>query len=141
MTKLLRIICPTDFSDCSKQALIYAHALAKISGGIVDCVHVIDSKNLEAIMMASVYASAGGYTQNIENLREHAQDQLDKLVAREHFRGVELTAHLRNGNIEEEIAALAQEAGGMWADHPDINESVGWVRSLREGMYRESIEE
>ncbi|MFQ6028756.1 MAG: hypothetical protein ACE5Q6_14835 [Dehalococcoidia bacterium] len=42
---------------------------------------------------------------------------------------------------KEEIAALAQEASGTWVDHPDIKDSVEWVRSLREGMYRESIEE
>ena len=62
-----------------------------------------------------------------------------------------LPGHERSGYIysevdtstlpKEEIASLARESGGMWADHADIKDSVEWVRSLREGMYREGIEE
>jgi hypothetical protein len=37
--------------------------------------------------------------------------------------------------------SLAREAAGIWSDHPDIKDSVEWVRNLREGMYRGSIEE
>lgn len=34
---------------------------------------------------------------------------------------------------EEERHALAREAKGMWADHPEITDSVKWVRELRQG--------
>ena len=37
---------------------------------------------------------------------------------------------------EEERDALAREAKGMWADHPDIKDSVEWVRGLRQGLSR-----
>ena len=37
---------------------------------------------------------------------------------------------------EEERDALAREAQGMWADHPDIKDSVEWVRELRKGLFR-----
>jgi hypothetical protein len=40
---------------------------------------------------------------------------------------------------EEEIKALARGTRGMWADHPEIKDSVEWVRDLREGRYREGI--
>ena len=42
---------------------------------------------------------------------------------------------------EEEIDALAREAKGMWADHPEIKDSVEWVRELRQGLYRGIPEE
>ncbi len=42
---------------------------------------------------------------------------------------------------EEESKALAREAQGMWADHPEIKDSVEWVQDLREGMYREGVKE
>jgi hypothetical protein len=37
---------------------------------------------------------------------------------------------------EEEIDFLAQEAQGMWIDHPYIKDSVEWVRELRRGLFR-----
>jgi hypothetical protein len=39
-----------------------------------------------------------------------------------------------SGLTEEEIYALATEARGMWSDHPEITDSVQWVRDLREGL-------
>ena len=39
-----------------------------------------------------------------------------------------------SGLTEEERDALLAEAKGMWADHPDIKDSVKWVRELREGL-------
>ena len=37
---------------------------------------------------------------------------------------------------QEEIDALFKEAKGMWADHPEIKDSVQWVRELRRGLSR-----
>lgn len=42
---------------------------------------------------------------------------------------------------KEEIDALARDAKGMWADHPYIKDSVEWVRDLRKGLFRGTIEE
>ena len=41
-----------------------------------------------------------------------------------------------SGLREEERHALAREAKGMWVDHPEITDSVEWVRGLREGLSR-----
>ncbi len=38
-----------------------------------------------------------------------------------------------SGLHEEERHALARAAQGMWADHPEITDSVKWVRELRQG--------
>ena len=39
-----------------------------------------------------------------------------------------------SGLTEEERDTLAREAKGMWADHPEITDSVQWVRGLRQGL-------
>jgi len=39
---------------------------------------------------------------------------------------------------EEEIDFLAQEAHGMWIDHPDIGDSVEWIRDVRKGLIRDN---
>jgi nucleotide-binding universal stress UspA family protein len=41
MIKLERILVPTDFSDCSKQAIKYACELAKRFGSELDLLHVV----------------------------------------------------------------------------------------------------
>ena len=47
----------------------------------------------------------------------------------------EIQAEIRaldlSGKSREEIIALAKEAEGMWSDHPDIKDSVSWVRAIR----------
>ena len=40
------------------------------------------------------------------------------------------------GLTGEEVAALFIEAKGMWSDHPEIKDSVRWVRELRQGLSR-----
>ncbi|GEM_PF-4533370 len=42
--------------------------------------------------------------------------------------------HLRAPVDEETNQALAREAQGMWKDHPDIKDSVSWVRAIRQGL-------
>ena len=39
-----------------------------------------------------------------------------------------------SGLTQEERDALFIDAKGMWADHPDIKDSVEWVRQLRWGL-------
>lgn len=46
-----------------------------------------------------------------------------------------------SGLTEEERDALFKEAKGMWADHPEIKDSVEWVRELRRSLYRGFPEE
>ena len=41
-----------------------------------------------------------------------------------------------SGLTQEEVDALFKEAKGMWADHPEIKDSVEWVRELRRGLSR-----
>ena len=39
-----------------------------------------------------------------------------------------------SGLTQEERDALFREAKGMWSDHPEIKDSVKWVRQLRWGL-------
>ena len=39
-----------------------------------------------------------------------------------------------SGLTEKERDALFREAASMWADHPEIKDSVEWVRELRKGL-------
>ena len=41
-----------------------------------------------------------------------------------------------SGLTGEEVTALFIQAKGMWSDHPEIKDSVKWVRELRQGLSR-----
>jgi hypothetical protein len=42
---------------------------------------------------------------------------------------------------QEKVDALAGEAKGMWADHPEIKDSVEWTRGLRSNLRQGDPEE
>ncbi len=39
-----------------------------------------------------------------------------------------------SGLTDAEVNYLFLEAKGMWTDHPEISDSVKWVRELRRGL-------
>lgn len=111
MSDFKKILCPTDFSDNADYALRYASALARKHGGSVDVVHVVDSGVLGAGGLDGIYVSSADVHHSIENLKQHAQQQLDHLTKKEHLLGVEVTPHLREGHAADEVAAASDELG------------------------------
>jgi len=109
MTAFKKILVPTDFSDFSQEALQYACAFAKISGGTVECVHVVDLTFLAAGGASSVYASTADVDRSMKALREKAKKELDHFVRKEHLLGIDVVAHLREGIAADEIVKLAGE--------------------------------
>lgn len=109
MTAFKKILCPTDFSDYSEHALRYAHALAKQFGGTIDCVHVVDMGFLNDGAVDGVYVTSADLHMSLEAVKEQAGKELDTFVQREHFRGIDITPHLRTGHASEEIVRLAEE--------------------------------
>ena len=41
-----------------------------------------------------------------------------------------------SGLTDAEVNCLFLEARGMWTDHPEIRDSVKWVREIRRGLSR-----
>ena len=111
MTEFKKILCPTDFSDYSEHAMRYADAFAKSSGGAIDCVHVVDMGFMSDGGVDGVYVSSADLHRSLESIKEHAREQLEHYVRKEHFLGAEVTPHLRSGHAAGEIAALADEIG------------------------------
>lgn len=112
MTQFKTIVVPTDFSDNADQAVRYAHALASTTNGKVHCVHCVDVGFAASGVVDGVYVSTAELHASLDSLKQHAQEELDKYVKLEHFRGIEITPHLRVGPAPDEIAALADEVGG-----------------------------
>jgi len=106
MPTFKKILVPTDFSEFSQYALKYACAFAKVSGGSIECVHIVDTTFAST---GGVYAPAASLEKSLDAVRAQAKKELDHFVRKEHLLGVELKAHLREGVAADEIIKLADE--------------------------------
>jgi nucleotide-binding universal stress UspA family protein len=109
MVSFKKILVPTDFSEYSDYALRYANAFAKMSGGTIDCVHVVDTTFLGDAGVGGVYVSSGDLERSIEAVKAQAEKELKHFVRKEKLLGTEVTPHLRDGHAAEQIVALADE--------------------------------
>lgn len=109
MTNFKKILFPTDFSENSEHAALYAKALAARSGGTIDCVYVVDMGYDLNGPTGGVYATAADMQRSSDAILAHAQEELDALVRKEHLLGAEVVAHLRAGHAAEEIVKLSVE--------------------------------
>ncbi len=108
MISFKKILVPTDFSEFSQYALKYACAFAKISGGSIECVHIVDT-TFSTVGSGGVYAPTASLEKAMQAIRAQAKKELDHFVRKEHLLGVEVKPHLREGIAGEEIVKLADE--------------------------------
>ena len=111
MSEFKKILCATDFSEYSEYAMRYATAFAKISGGTIDCVHVVDTGFVKDGSMDGVYVSSADLQRSLESIKASAEKEMEHFIRKEHFLGVDMTPHLREGHAADEIVKLAGEIG------------------------------
>ncbi len=111
MSDFKKILCATDFSEYSEYAMRYATAFAKISGGSIDCVHVVDTGFVTDGSVDGVYVSSADLQRSLESIKATAEKELEHFIRKEHFLGVDMTPHLREGHAADEIVKLADEIG------------------------------
>lgn len=111
MSEFKKILCATDFSEYSEYAMRYASAFAKISEGTIDCVHVVDTAFVKDGLVDGVYVSSADLQRSLESIRAAAEKELEHFIRKEHFLGVDMTPHLREGHAAAEIVKLADDIG------------------------------
>lgn len=111
MAEFKKLLVPTDFSENSEHALVYAKALGKAFGGSIDCLHVIDLGHNQIGPVEGVYVSSADVHRSIQMIENHAEEQMAHLRKKERFLGVEMNTHQRRGNGPEEIVKAAAELG------------------------------
>jgi len=105
MIELNRILVPTDFSEPSERAAVYAKELARRFDAEVHCVHVSD---IPADLLAtSTYYMTGPSQEFIDQIRQEGQKGL-ATFAEKHFDGKAKTAFLE-GRPFVEIIRYARE--------------------------------
>lgn len=92
MIKISKILFPTDFSEYSNHALLYANELAKSFGAKVIALHVVGVPTY-----AGSYEIAIDLTTLRETIEEAARKRMDDLVAKIREAGVEVEGEVRAG--------------------------------------------
>jgi nucleotide-binding universal stress UspA family protein len=133
MIKLERILVPTDFSDCAKQAVTYASELAKRFGAELYLLHVVQppvaypyavplfdeaahpeasaAKELEALEVADgeqiyrVERSIRTGTPFVEIVRHAKESEVDLIVIGTH--GLTGLTHMLLGSVAEKVVRKA----------------------------------
>ncbi len=108
MTKINRILVPTDFSDIANEALNYAVELAQIQRASLDILHVIEEPTFPSFYGAGALALYG----KIPDVRTLADEALEKL-AQPHRQNstINIGTHLLDGHAADKICAFAKETG------------------------------
>lgn len=108
MLPIKKILCPVDFSDFSCEALSDAGELAAHFGAELYVLHVTQS--LENLSMLSPYPGSlpwdmEGYEKAV---RDGAEEELGKIIARQHLQGIAVRPLLRHGYPTDEIVEAAR---------------------------------
>jgi universal stress protein A len=106
--KIARILCPTDFSECSEAALELALDMAKRFGAELRLLHVFQYPPYLGWEEGMTMAAAS--VQLMQELRDRVDDQLEELVERCKRAGVTATAEQVDGTAYAKIAEASPQA-------------------------------
>ncbi|MFO0575896.1 MAG: universal stress protein [Polyangia bacterium] len=106
-----RILVPTDFSDCSDQALEYALDLAaRVGAEVVVCFSgTVPNYEVAALVDPGVRAAAEVMLSQAQTAARGWEAELAALCARKQGRGVSLSSKLLSGPPAEAIADCARD--------------------------------
>ena len=102
-----RILCPTDFSDCSRASLEFAIELAQRLGASVRLLHVFQLPQYAGFEDGLTMAAASA--EIFVSLRKKAEEELRTLVELCRQGGVAATAEQVDGAPHAEIVKLSAE--------------------------------
>lgn len=110
MIKIKRILLPTDFSECSKQALIYALSFARRYKAQLVLLHVIDADEYIAYAEESTSElSPDLRAKIIQAMKETASESFEQFLKGQNLEEIEIETEMIEGTPFVEIARFATE--------------------------------
>ena len=106
MLKLKKILCPTDFSEASFEALRYAISLARSTQSKLILMYVVNQKMFsEGLSLARVSSpEALG-----KEMADEARRRIKMLIPVEERDGIDWETNIRSGNPAQEVIRYARE--------------------------------
>jgi nucleotide-binding universal stress UspA family protein len=104
---LHQVLVPTDFSQCSKSALVYGVALADRFGARLHLLHVVQDL---ALFIPDMVMVAPPVAPSVTELKQAALGAFDRLIADNKLDPAKLVREVREGAPFYEILEYAKEA-------------------------------
>jgi nucleotide-binding universal stress UspA family protein len=127
MLNMTNILCPTDFSDASDEALDYAAGMAARFSARLCLLHV--TQPVQPITPSAAFPEFAGFdTSGYEDvIRDHAESEMRERLKRPSLADVNVVSEVRRGYPADEILRVAEE---MRADLIVIatHGATGWRR-------------
>ena len=106
MIDLHRILVPTDFSEHSQTALLYAAALAEKFAAEIYLLHAVQDL---ALFIPEAVSVAPPIAPDIEQLTAAVRTALERQVEENHLKGLTIHCAVREGAPHDEILLFARE--------------------------------
>lgn len=104
------ILVPVDFSSCSDEAFRVACRVARLGGGNIELLHVIDTSTLAAFNRLGLLAVPSDVSAQRRRLRHHARLSVRRLLESKEADGVTITRTIAEGAPFVEIAKIVRTA-------------------------------
>ena len=109
MKPLKNIICATDFSNNSNEAINYASNLAKTFGAELVLIHVVEDALEAASSIPFTYAGSEGFDKQIVELKKKINTELQKKSDELNKSGVKTSYSILEGNPVAELIQYPEE--------------------------------
>lgn len=97
-----KILVPIDFSDISLNALDYAATIARVSGGEITLLHVVESYSYNTKMKQAIAMN--------DILEKGINDKIDEIKqSSKHLAGVKIKSKVKSGKIHDQIQKVATQ--------------------------------
>src|SRR5574340_433161 len=133
-----KILVPAELSPCSEAAFRTALSFANLFQAEVLLLHVIDTKNLDALNRLGL-ASSSEVEQQKKRLHHHARLNARRLLAWDEAKGVTIRRLLASGSPFEEIARTARVEGVDLVVMGSYGGAIGGVDKIFFGSTAEKV--
>ncbi|WHZ14523.1 MAG: hypothetical protein OJF52_001362 [Nitrospira sp.] len=133
-----KILVPVDFSPCSEEAFRIALSFANLFQAEVLLLHVIDTKNLDALNRLGL-APSSEVEQQKKRLHHHARLNARRLLDWDEAKGVTIRRLLASGSPFEEIARTARVEGVDLVVMGSYGGAIGGVDKIFFGSTAEKV--
>ena len=106
MLKIKKILCPTDFSETSAEALKYAISLARSTQSKLILMYVVNQKMFTEGMSLARVSSPEALG---KEMADEARRRLKTIIPVEEREGLDWETNIRSGNPAEEVIRYARE--------------------------------
>jgi nucleotide-binding universal stress UspA family protein len=101
------ILCPVDFSEASRRALGWAAELSQMTGGALHLLHVHERP---PTYVQDVYGlTMTAFDEQLQQVNAELMKRIQDFCDTPDLKGVNWTAHLEHGRVDERIAAVIEK--------------------------------